>query len=67
MWPFSVEIWWIVTETAIIGIQVSKAEHLPEMPIGTFSTNWWVNLKFHIHASLMALNRPMQEMVTFLW
>jgi hypothetical protein len=54
----------MVTEISIRGIRVSKGEHLPEMPISTFSTNWRVNLEFRIHAASRGLDCQMQEMVT---
>jgi hypothetical protein len=53
----------MVTEIAIRGIRVSKGEHLPEMPISTFSTNWRAKLEFRIHAAVRGLGHPMQEMV----
>jgi hypothetical protein len=54
----------MVTEMSIRGIRVSRGEHLREMPISTFSTNWRVNLEFRIHAALKGLDCPMQERVT---
>jgi hypothetical protein len=43
---------------SVRGNRFSKGEHLPEMPISTFSTNWRVNLEFRIHAALMGLGLP---------